>query len=403
MKIFGLNRYAFSICVSVAMLAGCSGAQPPLGATRTLAHGVSPASSFKVLHDFNGEPDGDSPGSNLASLNGTVYGTTFYGGAHNVGTVYSISPDGAEKVLHSFGHHPDGIFPYAGVIHAGDKLYGTTREGGTSDRGTVYSISTDGTEKVLYSFSGGSDGAKPSGGVIDVNGTLYGTTTEGGTSDKGTVFSIGSDGTQKVLHSFGGGSDGATPIASLTAVEYSTTTGHYRLYGTTSKGGTSDKGTVFDIDIDGTEKVLHSFGGGSDGAHPEEALTAVHDKLYGTTVEGGTSDKGTVFSIDFNGTEKVLHSFGSGDDGSGPYASLTDLNGTLYGTTFLGGRYGCFRSGCGTVYSISTDGTEKVLFSFYGPDGEKPQGGLLHHNGKLYGTAAEGGTYGLGTVYEFTP
>lgn len=406
MKIFGFGRDAFSICVALATLAGCAsqpGSLPQNSAiapARTPSHRILPASSFKVLHNFDGDPDGEAAVAGLDNVKGTLYGTTFFGGEHGVGIVYSISLDGAEKVLHSFGHGSDGVFPLAGLIHIGDTLYGTTEDGGTSDKGTVFSIGTDGIEKVLHSFGGGSDGAKPFGGLSVVDGTLYGTTSEGGTSNKGTVFSIGTDGAEKVLHNFGGGSDGATPLAGVSNLDY--TYGGNTLYGTTKNGGTSDKGTVYSIDIYGTEKVLYSFGGGSDGAHPEAGLTDVYGTMYGTTLAGGTSNEGTVYSIDLIDTEKVVHSFSGGSDGESPYAGLIYVSGKLYGTTFLGGGYGCFGHGCGTVYSITTDGTEKVLYDFYGPDGAKIEAGLLHHGGKLYGATSEGGRYGRGTVYALT-
>lgn len=57
---------------------------------------------------------------------------------------------------------------------------------------------------------------------------------------------------------------------------------------------------------------------------------------------------GTVFSISRSGTEKVLHSFGSGSDGKPPTAGLIDVNGTLYGTTFVGGTHGK-----GTVFALT--------------------------------------------------
>ena len=404
MEISKLGRDAVSMCVTVAMLAGCSalplslskgqgGAEPPL------VHRAMPASSFRVLHSFDGDPDGETPNGDLDNLNGTLYGTTFYGGTHRVGTAFSISIDGTEKVLHSFGAGSDGIFPYAGLIHltetAKDTLYGTTRDGGTSDKGTVYSIGTDGTEKVLHSFGGGSDGAAPFGNLAHAHDTLYGTTRDGGPSDNGTVYVISADGAEKVLHHFGGGSDGAKPIAGL--IDANGT-----FYGTTTKGGTSDKGTVYSIGADGTEKVLYSFAGGSDGASPSAGLIDVRGTLYGTTDEGGTLNRGTVYSITTDGTEKVLHSFGSGSDGAIPLGGLSDVKGVLYGTTFLGGSKRCFGSGCGTIYSITTDGTETVLYSFGGYDGFKPEARLLHHNGTLYGTTDEGGNYDRGTVYALT-
>ncbi|MFY9720745.1 MAG: choice-of-anchor tandem repeat GloVer-containing protein [Candidatus Cybelea sp.] len=70
-------------------------------------------------------------------------------------------------------------------------------------------------------------------------------------------------------------------------------------------------------------------------------------KLYGTTTAGGAYKGGTVFSITPGGTEKVLHSFGNGDDGADPNAALVDVKGTLYGTTTSGDAHGQ-----GTVFSL---------------------------------------------------
>jgi uncharacterized repeat protein (TIGR03803 family) len=52
--------------------------------------------------------------------------------------------------------------------------------------------------------------------------------------------------------------------------------------------------------------------------------------------------------------EKVLHSFGNGTDGQESYAGLIlDTAGNLYGTTDYGGIHDCFSSGCGTVFEIT--------------------------------------------------
>ena len=60
--------------------------------------------------------------------------------------------------------------------------------------------------------------------------------------------------------------------------------------------------------------------------------------------------------------------------------------------------------GVGTVFKIMTTGTESLLYSFKGkPDGAGPQAGLLELNGTLYGTTADGGSHGEGTVFKITP
>jgi uncharacterized repeat protein (TIGR03803 family) len=57
----------------------------------------------------------------------------------------------------------------------------------------------------------------------------------------------------------------------------------------------------------------------------------------------------------------------------------------------------------GTIYRLNTDGSNfTVLHAFpeSSTDGSKPYySGLIEHNGVLYGTTAEGGTFAHGTIY----
>jgi uncharacterized repeat protein (TIGR03803 family) len=117
-----------------------------------------------------------------------------------------------------------------------------------------------------------------------------------------------------------------------------------------------------------------------------------------------------VYAVTTKGVEKVLHRFADGSDGALPYAGLIPVNGTLYGTTSEGGDGGsCFIGGgnCGTVYSITTSGTETVLYRFAGgADGFLPVAPLVDVDGTLYGTTQDGGyhdqccaVYGFGTVF----
>jgi uncharacterized repeat protein (TIGR03803 family) len=195
----------------------------------------------------------------------------------------------------------------------------------------------------------------------------------------------------KVLHYFGRGSDGYAPLSSLVAVNAT-------LYGATFDGGSSNLGTVYSITPTSTERVLYSFAGGSDGSNPKSVLLDVNGTLYGTTFAGGSSNAGTVYSITLSGKEKVLYSFTGGPDGANPASGLIDVNGTLYGTTLGGGNAAtpeCFPNGCGTVYTLSMSGAEKVLHRFAGgPDGAAPASGLIGVDRTLYGTTAGGGGVG---------
>lgn len=411
-----LARHVFSVGIAAVLFAGCGGSQPPIGApgamqqTHRPYHG-SPL-SYELLYSFRGHgkrPDGNQPSAGLVEVNGTLYGTTYKGGAYGGGTVFSITTGGTEKVLYGFAGGTDGAGPVAALANVKGTLYGTTTYGGTSNDGTVYSISPSGTETVLHTFAGGTDGAGPVGGLVLLKGTLYGTTEAGGGIGCsgygcGTVFKITTSGKETVLHSFGGpGSrDGADPFAGLVDVNGT-------LYGTTYYGNASGVyGTVFAVTPSGKETVLHGFKGSpSDGAEPWAGLVNVNGTLYGTTSVGGANSCrssnqgcGTVFSITPSGTETVVYSFNGGmSDGGEPRASLLNVNGTIYGTTYYGGEYGG-----GTVFSITSSGGETVIHNFGAArDGGEPKANLLNVNGTLYGTTAFRGRANRGTVFSLSP
>jgi uncharacterized repeat protein (TIGR03803 family) len=308
------------------------------------------------------------------------------------------------KSLYSFGNSPDGATPYGAVVK--DKvgnLYGTTSAGGASGFGTVYKLSKSGKETVLYSFTGGADGSLPYAGlVMDTSGNLYGTTRAGGSSDAGTVFVVNPNTRQEtVLHSFTGQPDGAAPFSGLIMDKSG------NLFGTTFAGGSANDGTVYKVNIETQqETVLYSFTGDPDGGDPVygNLLMDKSGNLYGTTQGGGSFNRGSVWELSANGTETVLYSFtggkdGGGSDGGGADQSLVmDTKGNLYGTTEEGGV------GAGVVFkaNIKTK-TETVLYTFKAlKNGGVPTAGLVRDSkGNLYGTTtAGGGRASYGTVFK---
>ncbi len=204
----------------------------------------------RVLHSFGGVGDGLYPRAGLINVNGTLYGTTEFGGGGGCGgtgcgTVFSITASGAETVLYSFSGGKDGAQPTAGLIDVNGTLYGTTGYGGGGGCsgvgcGTVFSMTPSGKETVLYRFSGSGDGATPWAALTNVKGTLYGTTTGGGANGLGTVFSITQSGKEIVLYSFIRYGDGTAPFGRLLNVNGT-------LYGTTAHGGAHSLGTVFSL------------------------------------------------------------------------------------------------------------------------------------------------------------
>jgi uncharacterized repeat protein (TIGR03803 family) len=419
MKDLDLSRYAVAIGATAALLAGCGGAQPPIGApgaTPTTGFQRSAnapyterfARSYSVLLSFD-TTDGAQPTGGLLNENGTLYGTTFGGGkaglcpaGNDCGTIYSLSTSGTETKLYDFLGPPDGGGPNGSLLEVNGTLYGTTAAGGAcqsdSGCGTVFSVTTTGTENVLYRFAGGKDGSSPAGGLVEVNGLLYGTTPTGG-SGCGTVYSISpTSGVKKVLHKFAGSSDGCKPGGGLTVV-------HGTLYGTTSGGG-ERYGTVFSVTLAGKERVLYSFAGSPDGAFPNGGLLYLAGRLYGTTSSGGKPSPcglrcGTVYSITIAGKEQVLYRFrGDHRDGGHPNSQLLNIGNTLYGTSYDWGRYKR-----GTVFSVTTTGKERVLYSFTRAhsDGGGPLGGLADVGDRLYGTTWYGGDDDAGTVFTLKP
>jgi uncharacterized repeat protein (TIGR03803 family) len=214
----------------------------------------------QVLYRFppeTGSLGGGHPyGSLVLDKSGNLYGTTSNGGtaACACGTVYQLKPAQPyykEKILYSFVSSPDGSTPVAGLV--ADKngtLYGTTQYGGSGscECGTVFEIvriKGHYFENVIYSFSG-PDGALPMGPVIvDQKGVLYGTTNTGGRSGKGAVFALtpsGSTYTEQVVHSFTDGSnnDGADPWGGVLLA-------NGLLYGTTYVGGTLELGIAYSV------------------------------------------------------------------------------------------------------------------------------------------------------------
>ena len=270
---------------------------------------------------------------------------------------------------------------------------------------------------VIHGFNGSPDGSAPWAGLVrDGAGNLYGTTTMGGEYGYGMVFKLtkrGSGWTLDPLYSFpqpNQGQDGAEPNAPVVIGPDGS------LYGTTTMGG-GNSGIVFKLTpppqvcrttiCPWNETVLYRFTGGDDGGNPyTPVILDAAGNIYGTTQSGGSANLGAVFELSPTGsswTESVLYSFmGLPDDGSQPESGLVmDTAGNLYGTTADGGT-----GGSGTVFQLVRSGsgwTENILYSFGPMDGYAPFGGLIFDgSGNLFGTTAYSYS-GDGTVFELSP
>jgi len=280
-------------------------------AVKTNGTGFTNLYSFSAIDGNGNNSDGANPQAGLILSSNILYGTAAYGGTSGAGTIFAVNTDGTGFTnLYNFEGDSDGGIPCAGLILSGKFLYGTANRGGSSSNGTVFSVKTNGVGfKTLYSFSAtdtngfNNDGEGPVAGLILAGNTLYGTAEYGGSSGNGTVFALNIDGTGfTTLYSFsttdtnGCNSDGANPQAGLILSSNI-------LYGTANLGGSSDSGTVFSVNTNGSGfAALSSFsatdtnGNNSDGANPQSGLILSGNTLYGTATYGGSSANGAVFA-----------------------------------------------------------------------------------------------------------
>jgi uncharacterized repeat protein (TIGR03803 family) len=210
--------------------------------------------NLKVIHAFTGGSDGGGGSAGrLLRYKGSLYGVTTTGGANGKGVAFKLThPVGGWQftTLYAFQGQPDAGFPYGALApDSHGRLYGTTYYDGANNLGSVYELARqpDDTwkETVLYSFQGGRDGSGSISNVVfDKTGAMYGTTSAGGAScNCGVIFKLspGGNGTWKenVTYRFRGAPDGAFVYNGMVG----DASGNF--YGTTVHGGTSDDGVIY--------------------------------------------------------------------------------------------------------------------------------------------------------------
>ena len=361
---------------------------------------VHAAIIFSSLFSFNQTNGASSNAGLIQGKDGSFYGTTFSGGPGGGGTLFQMTPMGVLTNLVSF-NGTNGASPRAGLVQVLDgSFYGTTYSGGSNNAGTVFQATTNGTLTTLVTFAN-AIGAYPIAGLMQAqDGNFYGTTAIGGTNGYGTAFQVMTNGALATLVSFDiNGTNGASPYAGLVQGNDG------NLFGTTYQGGTSSYGTIFKLTTNGTFTSLYSFTGTNDGGNPYARLVQGSDgNFYGTTFNGGTSGYGTVFEFATNGVLTTLVSFGN-TNGAYPQAGVIQgLDGNFYGTTTAGGAYtNQYGLGDGTIFKLGTNGMLTTLVSFDGTNGASPEGGLVQSvDGSFYGTTANGGTNGYGTIFRLS-
>jgi uncharacterized repeat protein (TIGR03803 family) len=409
-----------------------------IAATAALMFGLlyamtASAQTFQVIHSFAGEGDGFQPFAGLTlDQAGNLYGTTT---EYTGGSVFEMKHHNGGwtlNTLYQFYQFGQTI-PQSRVIQGpGGALYGTTYTGGNANDcwefgcGTVYSLRPPQTIcktvscpwSASYVEFNGTNGFFP--GYVDpsfdTTGNMYVTTTQGGANFDGNVVQLTRSGgvwTPTSIHDFNG-ADGQSPYSGVTIDNQG------NLYGTAWYGGPNGAGTVYEISPSGsgwTFRVIYAFQGNPDGAHPVGGLVMDQSgNLYGTTYTGGPDDGGTVFELSPSGGSwnfNLLYSFSGSSTVHGPVDTLTmDSAGNLYGTTAQVGAYGQ-----GSVFKLARTGGGWNFTDLHdftgGADGANPIGNVtLDQSGNLYGTTSAGGIQsnncnsenwpGCGVVWEIT-
>ena len=389
-----------------------------------------------TLYPFSGLEPNDPVGGLIFGSDGNMYGVASYGGPLQHGSVFKCSTSGTLSTVSAFPYvGVDGYELDGGLVRAGDgTFYGTTAFGGAHDFGSVFKMDAAGTVTILHSFTG-TDGDYPNAKLtIGSDGNLYGSTGNDTVNYCGTLFKVTPTGQFTELHQFNG-ADGAFAAGPL--VEGA----DGAFYGTTQTGGSPQVGVIFKITKDGTYSKLYNFGLAG-GSYPHSGLTLGADgNFYGTTVGGGDNGYGAIFMMTPTLTVTNLYSFTNADGKSQGVVYGSD--GTLYGTTGLhtgpatvyklangafsvlhtlapteglrpsptlalsadGTLYGAATDGgsgsdgSGTIFSVTPAGTFKVLHRFLFSDGTTPTTLTIGDDQKLYGTTMAGGNKGGGVAF----
>lgn len=429
MRVFKVERRAaWRWLLSVTCLAGVTAiADSPPVYSYLFVFGTAP-------FDETGYYPGAGP---TVTADGTIYATATFGGAHSQGLLLKLTPGGAYSVLHYFGGNvrdskgeivSDGGVPRESVtVDSSGNVFGTTYEGGAYNHGIVFELTASGVYRDLHDFGGSigtvQDGQFTASGVaLDAHGNLFGVADEGGKYGGGIIWKLAPSGEYSIIHSFNGNDrlhDGEAPSGSVALDSQGD------LFGSTVGGGPHLDGSVWEVEADGTFRILRFFGGyvdlpsgglGPDGQWPTGVTMNPTGTLFGVTSAGGKFGRGNLWRLTPDANYTDLHDFGgtvinaSGQfvpDGTEPQAVTCDGSGNLFGSCSDGGPYDNDSNiSGGDAWEYTSDGRYFDLHDFGGVykgiyDGSEPLGPVaVDSSGNIYGAVEELGPTNDGFIWK---
>jgi uncharacterized repeat protein (TIGR03803 family) len=333
----------------------------------------TPGGVFTVLAEFTGltgAVKGSVPYPELAiDPAGNLFGTTFFGGGANGGTVFKITPAGAFSTLKEFTDidHPDGATPQGVILDAAGNLFGAANRENDDEEGVVYQIAPSGDFSILGGTGAPYDHYAFFRLARDPLGNLFGISRpDDSENDASFLYRITPAGVVTTLKSYRGGDYSDFPVSPFTA----TAGGAFHavlLHG--AIGRISASGAYSE-----PAKLLPALHGSS---FQGELMADETGNLFGVTTNEGPNGQGALFRVSPRGLVTTLHAFGGFPITSFRATGIMrHADGALYGTasSWGGGNGILYRIRSGptptTQEAVAVSGGNATLRAKVNPHGE---------------------------------
>jgi len=307
-------------------------------------------------------PNGNLPGLITEGPDGKIYGETIYGGVDGCngycgyGVLYRVNTDGSGfQVLHKYCSEKncaDGEYGGELVVGTDGNLYGTTYYGGVNNAGTIFKVTpSSGAYKVVFNFDISSSGEGPSALVVASDGTFYGLSVSTTLGEMLFHYAEASGQFQAFPMNFPLFSGLPSSGFMLTLGPGGNFYGIYAIYGTSGAG-------LFEVAPDGTNLQLFPFYTTRNGAGAPQTMILASDGNLWLDNYNGIGGEGYGDIITLSPTDgsliQVLSPFSAtAAVGAYPAELFQAADGTFWGSTYQYGKASKNHFADGTVFSLN--------------------------------------------------